>query len=181
MENDQLILLRAILAELKTISNALQQSSMGFCPPPSRYIFCNRTVPGTLWYEMRDREVAPLREVALKGFLRELKFKQMERRGKETWKMLLRLEAAGGSYTLETGHNTNFAKCILSSVAAMTPEQVAGPITIMPTAADADDTAMFCTVFCGAEQVFAPYNDQTDWKTVSAKAVNLVSLANQPS
>jgi len=133
-------------------------------------IYCNRQHK-CLWYTF-DGEVHAVTAKALTGYLRELKFEKCDRRGKEVYKLLATLEA-DRLYVLESGHDTHFAKGLMSAVASLTPQQLQQPITIQPQPGT-DDKVLFCRVFVGAELVMAHYDERTDFRAVAKRVIALV-------
>lgn len=139
-------------------------------------IYCNRS-NGCLWYTLANGSTpVAIEQTALTGYLRELKFDRVTRRGKEVCKLLCTIEA-DGMYLLESGYDSHFSKCILSAIALLTPEQLHQPITISPTPGD-DDAVLFARVYLGAEYIKAPYGDNTNFREISKLAINNVKVAN---
>ncbi|MEO0840954.1 MAG: hypothetical protein AAFS12_00530 [Cyanobacteria bacterium J06632_19] len=138
-------------------------------------IYCNRS-NGCLWYTLSNRTTpVAIQQTALTGYLRELKFERVQRRGKEVCKLLLTIEA-DGVYLLESGYDSHFSKCVLSSIASLSPQQLMQPITISPAAGD-DDAVLFARLYVGSEYVKASYGDKTNFREISKLAISNVKQA----
>lgn len=178
-----------ILASLERQTALLQQlialhqpkQELGFTEPPkTRYVFCNRSHKNCLWYYLNDAgDAVAIPQAALTCYLEKLEFKQVERRGKDTWKLHLHVRA-NSQFVLEAGADSNFAKCLLSSLAACSPEWLSRPVTIEVQAADSDEV-LFCRLYANGELVFAPWDKSTDWKSVAKLAVQVVGSRNGAS
>jgi hypothetical protein len=79
---------------------------------------------------------------------------------------------------LEGSAKAHFCKGLLSAIAFLTPEQLRQPLTIVPQPSTENAEVLFCNVYQDDKQVFAPYDDQTDWKRVSRTAIDGVRVAN---
>ena len=166
----QTALLSQILAQLK-------QPKLGLVETPNTlWIYANRS-NGCEWYTMRDGEVEPVQQSALTGYLQELKFEKVERRGKETIKLQVFIKA-DRLYCVESGYDSHFSKGLLSSVATLTDQQLKQPITIAPQPGS-DEAVLFCRVFVGSEPVRATYDEQTNWREISRSAIDHVKAASQ--
>jgi hypothetical protein len=154
-----------------------QKQPLGFSEAPRpRYIYCNRS-QNCLWYWLNDaREAMPILQTALTCLVERLEFKQVERRGKETWKIHLHVRA-DRRYILEAGYDSNFSKSLLSALSVITPPQLSQPLTIEVQAADSEEV-LFCRVYANGELVFAPWDDSTAWKVVAKRAIANVDAAN---
>jgi hypothetical protein len=60
----------------------------------------------------------------------------------------------------------------------LTPEQLKQPIMIVPQPSTENGEVLFCNVYLNDKQVFAPYDDQTNWKLASRAAIDGVRVAN---
>ncbi|MCU0524623.1 MAG: hypothetical protein MUF72_07335 [Elainella sp. Prado103] len=171
----------ALLAQQNTLLQQLidllqQKQPLGFSEPPyPRYIYCNRS-NHCLWYWLNEgREVVPIPHTALTCLVEKLEFKQVERRGKDTWKIHLHVRA-DRRYILEAGYDSNFSKSLLSVLSVLTPQQLQHPLTLEVQAADADEV-LFCRVYVNGELIFAPWDDHTSWKVVAKRAITNVEAA----
>ncbi|WP_416674034.1 hypothetical protein [Egbenema bharatensis] len=146
--------------------------SLGFCESPRpKYIYCNRS-QGGLWYFLADdanRTPLPIEQPALTCIVDRLEFKQVERRGRETWKTHLHVKS-DRPYILEAGYDSNFSRSLISALAVMTSLQLQQPITIEVQAAESEEV-LFCRVYTNNELVFAPWDEQTDWRKVARRAI----------
>jgi hypothetical protein len=173
--------LAAIAQELRQIKEALAPTKqvLGFGPAPKSqiYIFCNRK-NGGVWYTL-DSESQPvnIEQQALTGHIRKLEFKETVRRGEKSHKLHCYIEA-DQLYVLEGSAAAHFSKGLLSAIAFLTPEQLRQPLTIAPQPSTENAEVLFCNVYQDDKQVFAPYDDQTDWKRVSRNAIDVVRAAN---
>jgi hypothetical protein len=79
---------------------------------------------------------------------------------------------------LESGAAVQFSKGLLNAIASLSPEALKQPITIVPEPSTKNDEVLFCNVYQGDEQVFAPYDDQTNWRQVSRNAIDAVNAVN---
>ncbi|ACC80617.1 hypothetical protein [Nostoc punctiforme] len=132
---------------------------------------------GGLWYTLNG-ETSDVPQTALTGYLKELRFENIERRKKETCKLLITIQA-DRTYILESGYDTRFSKSLLTAIATLTPEQLYSPITLQPTPGTTDESVLFCRVWVGSELVMASYNDQTEWREVSKQALAVTKAANE--
>jgi hypothetical protein len=66
----------------------------------------------------------------------------------------------------------------LSAIAQIPPSELKQPITIVPQPSTENPEVLFGNLYQGDKQVFAPYDENTDWKRVSRTAKNNVGLAN---
>lgn len=174
--------LEAIAAELHRIANALsapQTSSLGFgaAPKSQVYVFCNRK-HGGVWYTLNGQSQPEIIEQpALTGYIRRLEFKQVERRKEETSKLHCYIEA-DRFYVLESGSKAHFTKGLLSAIASLATEDLQKPLTLYPQPSTENAEVLFCNVYQGERQIFAPYDDETDWRTIATTARDKVASAN---
>ena len=139
-------------------------------------IYCNRS-NNCNWYKVsKDSEVIPVTETALTGYLRELKFEEVERRGKPVWKTLITVEA-DKTYILESGVSSHFSKSFVAAIATLTPDQLQAPVTISPKEGTEDDQVLFARVWVGDEYIKSEYKD-ADVKQLAARARDVVKFAN---
>ncbi|PSB09854.1 hypothetical protein C7B61_11090 [filamentous cyanobacterium CCP1] len=172
----QNVLLQQIVDVLKQQSTAPLQPhrkyTLGFGESPRpKYIYCNRS-QGGLWYSLADdasRTPQPIAHPALTCLVDRLEFKQVERRGRETWKTHLHVKA-DRLYILEAGYDSNFSRSLISALSVMTALQLQQPITIEVQAADTEEV-LFCRVYSNGELIFAPWDEQTDWRKVARRAI----------
>lgn len=156
---------------------------LGFGPAPktTQYIYCNRK-HGGLWYTLdSQKQPTNLEHPALTGYLRKLDFKEALRRDAKCHKLHCTIEAEHILYILESAHDSNFSKGLLSAIATLTPEALQQPLTIVPQPSAENAEVLFCRVYRNNSLIFAPYDQQTNWKAVSKTALNIVRLANPQS
>ena len=172
--------LEAILQELLRLRADLTANRMlGFGPAPksTQYVFCNRT-KGGVWYTL-DSQGQPVlvEQPALTGYVRRLEFKETIRRNEKTHKLHCILEA-DALYVLESSSKAHFSKGLLNSIATLTPAELQQPLTIVPQPSTENGEVLFCNLYQGSKQIFAAYDDQTDWRQVSRTAIDVVKAAN---
>jgi hypothetical protein len=180
MENQ---FLDAIAQSLHQIAESMvPKQTLGFGPAPKSqvYVFCNRK-NGGVWYHLDDRsQPVNIEHPALTGYVRKLEFKETVRRNEKSHKLHCYIEA-DKLYVLESSATAHFSKGLLSALAFLSPQALQQPITIYPQASTENAEVLFCNVYEGDRQVFAPYDDQTDWKRVSRGAIDNVKAANVES
>lgn len=173
--------LEQIAHELRKLTEALAPSKqlLGFggAPKSQTYVFCNRK-HGGVWYGLNAQNQPEIIEhAALTGYIRKLEFKQVERRKEETHKLHCHIEA-DRLYVLESGSKAHFTKGLLSAIASIPWDELSKPITIYPQPSTENSEVLFCNVYQGDQQVFAPYDDKTDWAAIAKTATSNVRLAN---
>ena len=130
----ELEFLQSIANSLTLIAQAkapVSQLKLGFgeAPKSQLYVFCNRG-KGGVWYHLDDQSNPVIIEAtALTGYARSFKIEKVIRREKEVYKMNFFLEG-DRTYVLESAHDSNFSKGLMSAIAMMTPDQLRQPITI---------------------------------------------------
>jgi hypothetical protein len=173
--------LEKILKELQQLRADLvpTQHKLGFGPVPKSevWVFCNRE-KGGLWYSLDSQgQAVNIEHPALTGYIRKLEFTKPVRRGEETDKLNCIIEG-DKLYVLESGAAVQFSKGLLNAIASLSPETLKQPITIVPEPSTKNDEVLFCNIYQGDEQVFAPYDEQTNWRKVSRTAIDAVKAAN---
>ncbi|MBD2156280.1 hypothetical protein H6G02_17380 [Leptolyngbya sp. FACHB-16] len=162
---EQTLLLQQILARL-------DRPQLGFHDGAGAMrVYANRS-NGGLWYTVVDNQVQLIPHTALTGYLTDISFPKVERRGKECIKLQITLQG-DRPYLIEAGHDSHFSKGFLSAVALLIPAQVQTPVTISPQAGE-DDSVLFCRLFSGGQLVKASYDDETDWRLVAKAAIAAV-------
>jgi len=172
--------LNAIALELRRIADAkAPQQLLGFGPAPKSqvYVFCNRK-HGGVWYSLNEQsQPVNIEHPALTGIIRKLEFEETIRRNEKTHKLHCYIEA-DRLYVLESSATAHFSKGLLNAIALLTPDDLRQPITIVPNPSTENPEVLFCNLYQGDKQVFAPYDEQTDWKRVSRTAIDAVHAAN---
>lgn len=166
-----------LLQQLVAALGVQQKLGFGDSPRP-RYIYCNRS-QGGLWYFLSDdasRTPQSITQTALTCLIDRLEFKQVERRGRDTWKTHLHVKG-DRPYILEAGYDSNFSRSLISALAVMTPQQLQSPITIEVQAADSDEV-LFCRVYAGSDLIFAPWDEHTDWRKLARRAIANIDAAH---
>lgn len=113
-------------------------------------IYCNRG-NGGLWYRLEypanggDPTPINIPQRCLTGRLIGFTFSTKEHRKKESIKMCLHVDA-DRRYILETGHETQIARCLYADIASMRVEDLRQPVTIEVKPAEAA-TVMFAKIY----------------------------------
>lgn len=173
--------LTAIAHDIHRIADAKSptKQTLGFGPAPKSqvYVFCNRK-NGGVWYTLNSQsQSVNIEHPALTGIIRKLEFKETVRRGEKSHKLHCIIEA-DQLYVLEGSATAHFSKGLLSAIAFLAPEQLKQPLTIVPQPSTENGEVLFCNLYQGDKQVFAPYDDQTNWKLASRAAIDAVRVAN---
>jgi hypothetical protein len=173
--------LEAIAQQLQKLTEALaptkQLLGFGEAPKSETYVFCNRN-NGGVWYTLNEQNQPNIIEQqALTGYVRKLEFSKVQRRGKETCKLRCTIQAEC-TYVLESAHDSNFSKGMISAIAFLSPKELRESITVVPQASTQSAEVLFCNIYQDGKQVFAPYDDQTDWKLAARAAIDAVLVAN---
>jgi hypothetical protein len=180
----ELDVLKEILQELQRLRTdvvlAPQFLGFGAIPKSIQYVFCNRT-KGGVWYTL-DSQSQPvtIEHAALTGYIRKLEFKETVRRNEKTHKLHCTIEA-DSLYVLESSSKAHFSKGLLNAIASLSPSILQQPVTIVPQPSTENGEVLFCNLYLGGKQIFAPYDDQTDWRRVSRTAIDLVKTSNGES
>ncbi len=175
--------LSAIAQQLQRIAEALapaSQQKLGFGDAPKKiiYVFCNRN-KGGLWYTLNSQsQPVIIQHQSLTGYVRELEFVTTRRRNEPSNKLHCIVEANQNTYILESKHDSNFSKGLLSAIAKLTPEALRQPLTIVPEPSSKLPEVLFSNVYQNGKQIFGQYDEQTDWKRVSRAALDVVRAAN---
>ncbi len=163
------------LIELQT-----QRQPLGLGPPPGApVIYCNRTqCPPYLWYRRINGENQGLEYGSLTGYLRRLAVVTTERRGKETNKLHITVEA-DQHWILECSETSVFAKSFLSALVMLMPEQLQSPIQIVPLPGE-DEKVLFCQVWLHGVMVeSSQWNSETDFEPIIQTALQLVNQGDE--
>lgn len=175
-ETAQLLAAQTQQNELLTkILHALDRPELGLLdtPPGTQRIYCNRDrCPNALWYRLdASREPVGLSAKAIRGYLRQLHFEQVERRGKQKWKMYTLLDCGDRSFELESGYDATFSKGVISAIASLTPQQLQQPISIGVAPGD-DESVLLSRVWLGdGSPIFVKWDSDTDWRALSKRAI----------
>ncbi len=177
MEPELLQTLKSIDASLRSIAQTLKPQELGFCESPRRRkIFANRS-NNCLWYFLDDEmKVVPIVQTAISCYIEKLEFQSLKRRGKDVWKTLLHIRA-DRPYVVEAGHDSNFTKCLLSALAACSPEWLKQPIVLEVQSAESEEV-LFCRIYANGDLIFAPWNEETNWRTTARLAIQAIESAN---
>jgi hypothetical protein len=161
----------------ETLAPTQQMLGFGAVPKSEVWVFCNRE-KGGLWYTLDNHgQAVNIEHPALTGYIRKLEFTKPVRRGEETDKLNCIIEG-DKVYVLESGAAVQFSKGLLNAIASLSADALKQPITIVPEPSTKNDEVLFCNVFQGNEQVFAPYDEHTNWRQVSRNAIDAVKAVN---
>lgn len=166
---------------LTKILESLNKPELGLLTtsPGTVRVYCNRDrCPGALWYTLNEaREPVALPAKAVRGYIRQIRFEQTERRGKEVWKLYTLLNCGNAAYELESGHDSVFTKGLLMAIATMEPEELKQPISVGLAPGD-DESVVLCRVWRSDNSpVFGKWDEETNWKAVSQQAISNVKAA----
>lgn len=163
-------LMQQQLAMLINIADNLKAPKLGFhAAPRLTTIYANRAKCHT-WYVLEGGEPMPIEHDAITGYVTDLKFEKAERRGKESIKLHLYLNA-DRPYRIECGHDTMFAYGLLISFASIPSAQLRYPVTIaaQPSTQEGRETILFSKVYLGSNPVgqsLEHWTDITKWDDV---------------
>jgi hypothetical protein len=177
-ETETLVSILQELQQLRAeLAPAKQLLGFGAAPKSQVYVFCNRKNSG-IWYSL-DSQSQPvdIEQQSLTGYIRKLEFKETVRRNEKSHKLHCIIEA-DCLYCLESSSKAHFSKGLLSAIASLPPLALRQPITIVPQPSSENGEVLFCNIYQSSKQVFAPYDDQTDWKLAARAAIDAVRLAN---
>lgn len=142
---EQVQLLRTLVSILGS-----QKLGLGVTPRPTT-IYCSRTEGSpALWYTLDYGTETPTRipvgETCITGYFTALAFKEREKtfRGKKVVKLHLTVQA-DRTYLLETGHDTVFARSLMASLTALTPDDLSQPLTLEVQPGE-DPMVLFCRI-----------------------------------
>lgn len=155
------------------------KQTLGFGAAPKNfvYVFCNRN-QGGIWYTLNEQnQPVNIEHLALTGYVRKLEFAKVKRRGSDVCKLHFTIEAEQ-TYILESAYDSNFSKGLIKAIAFLSPAELCQPITIVPQPSAQTAEVLFCNVYQGNKQVFAPYDEHTVWKEVGRAAIDAVRAAN---
>jgi hypothetical protein len=160
-------IVESLIAKVDRLESALSQvSQLGFTSDRT-YVFVDSKYGG-VWYTLtRDNQPQPIEAFSLNGYIRKLEFKSCGEGAKASYKLLCYVDA-DQQYILRTGHDTHFAKGLLISIASMPPEKLARPVRINP---QASKSTILCNLHQDGALIRARYNADTDWRSVSIKAM----------
>lgn len=166
---------------LSEIRDSLNRPALGLltATPGTVRVYCNRDrCPGALWYTVPAGEPCALEAKAIRGYVRDLRFEQVERRGKTVWKLYTLIDCGSSAYELESGHDSVFTKGLTMAIASMEPSDLRQPLSIGVAAGD-DESVLLCRVWTADNSpVFARWDEATDWKAVANRAISVVRAAN---
>jgi len=173
-------ILSLIATQLTRIADAKAPANpLGFGPAPKKqiHLFCNRK-NGGIWYTLDDQSnPVNVDHPALTGYIRKIEAVEATRRNEKSWKLHCTVEA-DRLYKTESSVTAHFSKGLLSAIAQVEPSALKEPLTIVPQASTENGEVLFCDVYQGDRQVFAPYDGGTDFKRVLATAIKNVEVAN---
>ena len=167
-------LLIEILAELRKLNNP---QPLGLLNPGLK-IYANRSNPPHLWYSIDPVDhTTPvgISQSALRGVIKEIKTEIVTRRGKDSLKLLIRIQG-DRTYQIESGIDSVFSKGLLGAIASLTPAELRDPVVITVRAGN-DDAVLLPGLFTATVPVFSPITADTDMNIVLNKAIENVTAA----
>jgi hypothetical protein len=139
------------------------------------YVFIDSKYGGC-WYTLtRDNQPQPIEAFSLNGYIRKLEFKSCGEGAKASHKLLCYVDA-DRQYILRTGHDTHFAKGLLMAISVMRPEQLARPVRINP---QASKSTILCNLHQDGALIRTRYSADTDWRSISIKAMENLRSAKE--
>lgn len=177
-------LLQAILDELRAARNAPPAVPLGFSSPPKpRFIYANRQYSNCLWYfwNSAKNEHEPIEATALTGWVEKMEIEEREFRGRTETKVNLTLRA-DRLYIIQAGFETIFARGMMHTLAKLPAEAFRQPIMIAVEPGESEQV-LFCRIYnpANGKSVFAPYPDDTDWRTTAQRAINKIEQVHGPA
>ena len=171
-------ILQAILEELRATRNAPPAVTLGFFPPPkARFIYANRQ-HNCLWYfwNSAKNEHEPIETTALTGWVEKMELEEKEFRGRTETKVNLTVRA-DRLYVIQAGFETHFARGLMHTLAKLPAEAFRQPIMIAVEPGETDQV-LFCRIYnpSNGRSVFAPYAEDTDWRSVAQRAISKIEL-----
>ena len=178
MNNDTI--LQAILDEIKAMRNAPPTVPVGFSSPPKpRFVYANRQ-HNCLWYFWNSvkNEHEPIEATALTGWVEKMEIEEKDFRGRTETKVNLTVRAER-QYIIQAGFETIFARGLMHTLAKLPAEAFRQPIMIAVEPGEAEQV-LFCKIYnpANGKSVFAPYADDTDWKSVAQRAISKIELVH---
>jgi hypothetical protein len=168
---------------LSSILSQIQDSRivLGFQDTTVEVVYLNAVkCQGYLWYKVHDGVQEPIAAKAFTGYLQKLTITDTVRRDKETKKLNLWMVGEDAkTYRFECGLDSQTAKNILSSIAAMAPDQIQSAMTIRPKTGN-DASVLFLRFQIRGNPIFAPYNNQTNWETMFQIASDKLAANAKP-
>jgi hypothetical protein len=167
--------LESLREKVDRLESALSQvQQLGFTSDRT-YVFIDSKYGGC-WYTLtRDNQPQPIEAFSLNGYIRKLEFKSCGEGAKATSKLLCYVEA-DRQYILRTGHDTHFAKGLLMAISVMPPEKLARPVRINP---QASKSTILCNLHQDGALIRARHSADTDWRSISIKAMENLRGSNQ--
>jgi hypothetical protein len=165
----------SLMGKVDRLESALSQvQQLGFTSDRT-YVFIDSKYGGC-WYTLtRDNQPQPIEAFSLNGYIRKLEFKSCGEGAKASHKLLCYVDA-DQQYILRTGHDTHFAKGLLMAISVMPPEKLARPVRINP---QASKSTILCNLHQDGALIRARYSADTDWRSISIKAMENLRGSNQ--
>lgn len=183
--NDELLL--NIATSLQAIAAAMASQSaddgLGFQRQEVAVVYCNPG-SGKGWYTLGDADSQGERQQihqppTLKGYIKDLKFLDVARGGRDSAKLRVYLECGrAGLIILESGANSCFARSLLSSLAAVEDAiALQRPVTIFSYLNDNQDALFSSLTLEDGSKPKIPWTADSDWRDLSTRAKRAVYLA----
>jgi hypothetical protein len=140
-------LLKQILAELKIANN---REPLGFFSSARTFVYLNRTkCDGYLWYTRQDDINTGIPERSLRGVILGFAWETVERKGKPTTKVRLRIKA-DRDYVLEAGLDSNAGQSLVKSLYALRQTDKAIVLSVSP---GTSESVMFVGISVDGQRV----------------------------
>ncbi|BAZ71004.1 hypothetical protein NIES4106_58010 (plasmid) [Fischerella sp. NIES-4106] len=168
----------SLLCALLAVHN---KPTLGFSdrPPASaQWVFIGRHGDSCWYFLDKDSQPIPIAHTALTGWVVDLKFDKVTRRGKQTYKLNLTMRTDTYVYTLSTGHDTCAAKSLLTSLAIMSPDQLQSPITLSVSPGE-DESIVWCRIYAPDYIKGPQWQQNTDFRPIAQTAINNVRVASK--
>ena len=174
-ENTQevIFLLREQNELLRKLLAANSNTQLGFSDfPPgfAQWVFVGRNGDSCLYTLGSGGQQAPLSERALTGYITDVTVEEVTRRNKPTTKLNVKVKTQTTTYLVSGGYDTCFAKSLLASLTAITPEALKNPVTLFFAPGD-DENVIWCKLYA-PEIVKSPQWDaKTNFKAWTSIAI----------
>jgi hypothetical protein len=140
-------LLKQILQELKTANS---REPLGFFSSARTFVYLNRTkCDGYLWYTRNDDINTGIPERSLRGVILGFAWETVERKGKPTTKVRLRIKA-DRDYVLEAGLDSNAGQSLVKSLYALRQTDKAIVLSVSP---GTSESVMFVGISVDGQRV----------------------------
>ena len=107
-----------------------------------------------------------------------MELEEKEFRGRTETKVNLTVRA-DRLYVIQAGFETHFARGLMHTLAKLPAEAFRQPIMIAVEPGETDQV-LFCRIYnpSNGRSVFAPYAEDTDWRSVAQRAISKIELVH---